>query len=116
MTVGERIKDIEKRSGLSEKVIRAVLEAETQSVMDSLEKGEKAQLIGRCTFTPAVTTRLGADGNETYHLRASAKISSRISNYLFSRDRFLENDTESIEKEIIKLDGDVRLFQIDELA
>lgn len=116
MTVGERIKDIENRTGLSEKIIRTVLEAETQSVMESLERGEKATLIGRCTFTPAVTTRVVNEDEKSYHLRASAKVSSRISNYLFSKDKYLDVDMDSIEKEMTKLDGDVKLFQIEELS
>ena len=116
MTVNERIKDIEKRTGLSEKVIRAVLEAETQSVIYSLERGENAQLIGRCTFTPAVTSRVSPNDDSVYHLRASAKVSSRIANYLFSKDGFILDNTDSIESEMIKLDKDVRIYQISELA
>lgn len=38
MTVTERIIDIQKRTGLSENIIRSVLKAETDSVINSLKK------------------------------------------------------------------------------
>ena len=116
MTVNERIKDIEMRTGLSEKTIRDVLKAETDSVMDSLERGERAVLIGRCAFTPAITYRVGVDNEKVSHIRVSAKASSRITNYLFSKSEYIENDFESIEKEMLRLDDDIVTFQIEELA
>ena len=116
MTVSERSEDIKKRTGLSEQVIRTVLNAETASVVDSLERGEKATLIGRCTFTPRITYRTDIDGTEVPHIAVSAKASSKIVNYLFSKKEYLENDFESIEDAIQSYDNNIRVFQIAELA
>lgn len=58
MTVNERIKDISKRSGLSEDTIRRVLTAECESTAESLVKGENVTLLGRCTLIPSVYSRL----------------------------------------------------------
>lgn len=58
MTVSERIKDISKRSGLSEDIIRRVLNAECESTAESLAKGENVTLLGRCTFIPSVCPKL----------------------------------------------------------
>lgn len=116
MTVNERIADIKSRTGLSEQTIRTVLNAETESVMHSLERGEKAVLIGRCAFTPQITYRTGIDGERVPHIRVSAKASAKITDYLFTKEDYLENDFESIEGAMEKYDNSIRVFQIDELA
>lgn len=61
MTVSERINDISRRSGFSEKIIRSVLDAERASVIDSLKKGEKATMIGRATLVPTVRNKLNCE-------------------------------------------------------
>jgi len=59
MTVDEILKDIGKRCGQSEEVIRDVLRAETESAEERLRKGERATLMGRCTLTPVMGQKLG---------------------------------------------------------
>lgn len=86
MTVTERIIDIQKRTGLSENIIRSVLKAETDSVINSLKKGEKATLIGRCTFTPVKKSKLDIGGNLNTCLRVSVKSIHKNRKY-FKRNR-----------------------------
>lgn len=76
MTTTERVKDIEKRSGLSEQVVRAVLRAERESMMDSLKRGERVTLLGRCTVTPfkrGVPVSVDGTLQIKNYLRASAR-------------------------------------------
>ena len=113
MTVSERIEDIKARTGLSEQIIRTVLNAETDSV---LERGERAVLMGRCAFTPRITSRTDVSGETVNHIGVSAKASSRISGYLFSKREFAENKFTSIEDTMLNYDDNIRLFQIEELA
>lgn len=58
MTSSERIKDISRRSGLSEDYVRRVLTAECESTAESLAKGENVTLLGRCTLVPSVLSKL----------------------------------------------------------
>jgi hypothetical protein len=116
MTVSERIEDIKARTGLSEQIIRTVLNAETDSVIASLERGERAVLMGRCAFTPRITSRTDVSGETVNHIGVSAKASSRISGYLFSKREFAENKFTSIEDTMLNYDDNIRLFQIEELA
>ena len=47
MTAQERIEDISKISGFSVEICRRVLNAETESIIKSLKRGERATLSGR---------------------------------------------------------------------
>ena len=47
MTTQDRLNDICEISGLSEDIVRRVFDAERQSIVKSLRKGERATLIGR---------------------------------------------------------------------
>lgn len=58
MTVRDRLQDISERSGFSESIVRAVLDAERESIIESLKRGEKATLIGRCTLIPTMRNKL----------------------------------------------------------
>lgn len=60
-TVNERLADISARCGLSESMVRRVLIAEKESIVDSLKKGQKATLVGRCTIEPVIRRKLGLD-------------------------------------------------------
>ena len=67
MTTQERILDICAISGLSEAIVRRVMDAEKQSVAKSLRKGERANLIGRAVIRPELKRRLTVGGEfETY--------------------------------------------------
>ena len=58
MTIPGRIEDISKRCGLSEEIVRRVLSAEQESVTESLKQGNRAILVGRCTFTPSMSKNI----------------------------------------------------------
>lgn len=77
ITVQERIDDIVKRSGLSESIVRRVLNAERESILESLKRGERATLIGRCTIVPDISYKIGVGGVKkvVVKLRASASYS-----------------------------------------
>lgn len=57
MTVQERIDDIVKRTGMSEDIIRRVLVAEKESIVESLKRGEKATMMGRCVMEPGLKVK-----------------------------------------------------------
>lgn len=50
MTVIERIADISKKSGISHEVVRQVLKASRDSLIETLQKGEKSTLPGITTY------------------------------------------------------------------
>lgn len=58
MTVSERIKDIAARTGLSELIVRTVIEAECESSAETLSRGETTTLLGRCIIKPAVGIKM----------------------------------------------------------
>lgn len=82
MTTGDRYKDISERSGLSEDIVRRVLSAETESILESLKKGERATLIGRCTLRPDIRSKIEVGGKRVKYIRARATPSSIIQNEL----------------------------------
>lgn len=61
MTVKDRVADISKRTGLSEDIVRRVLNEECNSITESLLKGERSTLLGRCTFIPSICNTLDVD-------------------------------------------------------
>lgn len=78
MTVKERIEDISLKSGMSEDIIRRVLNAERESLVESLKRGEKATLIGRCVIEPEFRQRLQPGGELGMVIKLSAKVSNSI--------------------------------------
>lgn len=86
VTVQDRIADIEKRCGLSENIIRRVLNAEADSIIDTLKKGERATLIGRVTITPSMGKKLEVGGN----VRDTIKLSCKATNSLKARLQDIE--------------------------
>ena len=89
MTVSGRLQDIEQRTGLSENIIRRVLKAETESVIDSLKRGERATLIGRCTFVPTKKDLLEVGGTVTSCIRVSVKPSPKIEDVMKKTKDFI---------------------------
>lgn len=98
MTVKERIEDISKRCGLSEDIIRRVLQAEQQSIADSLKRGERATLIGRCTIVPEIRTRLGVGGKLKKEIKLSASVAHSLVVALSDLEDFIKDDTEEDSK------------------
>lgn len=111
VSVQERIDDICSRSGLSEAIVRRVLEAERQSIIDSLKRGEKAQLIGRCTFIPSEGARLEVGGTVKKSIRVKCRPAIGLVNELDKENGFIEIKDETQNRE----DDGIRIAQIDAL-
>ena len=76
MTTQERIDDICKISGLSEDIVRRVMDAEKKSIAKSLRKGERATLIGRAVIRPEVKRRIVTDEVQGPHWETYIKLSA----------------------------------------
>lgn len=95
MTVAERLADISKRSGFSEKIVRSILDAERESVIDSLKRGERATLIGRCTLTPFRRSRyLNLENRHQVYVKVKAEPSSIIKSELEAVEQFESGEDE----------------------
>lgn len=103
MTVSDRIKDIAARTGLSELVVRSVIEAECESSAESLSRGETTALLGRCIIKPSVGVRLvaGPDGakEEQVVVLKTTPSKSLIANVqkLYTADQFKTDDERNYE-------------------
>lgn len=115
MTVEERLTDIQRRTGISEDIIRCVLKGETDSIVDSLKRGEKATLIGRCSFEPRIARCTREDGTEGTCARVSITASSRVTTPLYELSDFLPSEPSPQEK-LIASSENVLIKQIKELV
>lgn len=75
MTVTERIEDISKKSGMSAEIVRRVLHASRDSLISTLQKGEKSTLPGIATYS----VKPKADGKS---VGVRSKVSLKILNSL----------------------------------
>lgn len=107
MTTQERIDDICSLSGLSESIVRRVLDAERKSVAKSLRKGERANLIGRVVIRPEKRRKLLVGGEFATYIKLSASPTSSLENLL--------SDLSDFEGEPEEFDSGIRLNQIDAL-
>ena len=77
MTKSERVADIAKRCNLSEDMVNAVLNAERDSMMESLKHGQRVTLAGRVTVDPVIRRKMEYNSNGemvcTPYVAASAK-------------------------------------------
>lgn len=98
MTAQERIEDISKRSGMSIDICRRVLNAETESVIASLRRGERTTLSGRVTLRPEIRQRMGVGLQVENVVKVKAEISSVIESGLKGLKEFemsnISNDSE----------------------
>ena len=88
MTVQQRVDDIAKRSNLSPEIVRSVLNAETESIVESLEQGQRATLIGRVTLRPEIRTRLRVGGTVQKQIKVQLSLASQIEEHLDAMDGF----------------------------
>lgn len=93
MTVQERIDDIVKRSGFSEEIVRRVLNAERESILESLKHGERATLIGRCTIVPELRKSLDIGGKIKTVIKLKASPSYSLESELVGLEGFIKRDT-----------------------
>lgn len=78
MTTQNRLDDICKISGLSEDIVRRVFDAERQSIIKSLKKGERANLIGRCVIRPELRSRIVIGGESKQYIRLYSSVSASL--------------------------------------
>lgn len=106
MTTQERYDDICRISGMSEEIVRRVINAEKQSILNSLKRGERATLIGRCVIRPSLKNKIVIGGNLEKYVKLSAEVSSSLESSL---DGFKEFEKANVEEAPIK---GIRLNQI----
>ena len=82
MTVQERYNDICKISGLSEEIVRRVLNAERESVINSLKRGENATLIGRCIMKPRIEESILVGGGSGKNIKVKAEVAQSLKSTL----------------------------------
>lgn len=109
MTTQERYDDISKLSGLSEEIVRRVLVAERESIVNSLKRGERSTLIGRCVVKPRLKQRLAVGGKMEGYIGLNVEITQSLKAELAKVKEF--------EMEGKKIDNGkgIRLRQIQEL-
>jgi len=82
MQAKDRYKEISEISGMSESVVRRVLEAEKESVINSLRRGERATLLGRCVMRPVMAQKLGLDGVLENEIKVKISVANAINSAL----------------------------------
>lgn len=97
----ERVTDIAQRCNMSEDIVRAVLKAERDSMMDSLKKGEKVTLPGRVIINPIIKRTPCIDSNgevaSAKYVSATAKPISSVFDELKALSGFEQTDTDFAE-------------------
>lgn len=116
MTAQQRYEDISKRSGMSVDIVRAVLKAETESVIDSLKTGEAVNLPGRCSIKPMLRSKLVAGDQPSCIniIKLKAKPSSVLASALEDMREFDKRKAEDIEDS--NLFKEVSIRQIPDLV
>lgn len=88
MTTQERMEDISKRSGLSIDICRRVLNAETESIVNSLRHGERATLAGRVTLRPEMRQKVILNCEVRNVVKVKAEVSSALEARLADVQKF----------------------------
>jgi len=117
MTTQERYDDIGKISGLSENIVRRVLNAEKTSIEKSLRRGERATIIGRCTIKPEVRKKLEVGGTFKDYIKLIATIAPSLESNVNDESLLKESDDDlEIISNIEDSTNGVRLRQIRSLV
>lgn len=82
MTTQERIDDICAMSGLSEDIVRRVMDAERRSVVKSLKRGERANLIGRAVIRPSIKSKIAIGGDIDTYVKLSVSAAASLESLL----------------------------------
>lgn len=107
MTVQERINDISARSGLSEHIVRRVIQAETESCVESLKRGERATLIGRCTIKPELRSKIVVGGTMENYIKIITSASKSLEDELKDLKGFVAPKAEDT-----SIPNGIRMLQI----
>lgn len=102
MTTQDRLNDICEISGLSEDIVRRVFDAERQSIVKSLRKGERATLIGRCVIRPEIRSRLEVGGERKKFIKLFSSVAASLESYLADLTDFEIEDTTEDTNELPK--------------
>lgn len=94
MTTQERYNDICKICGLSEDIVRRVLNAERQSIANSLKRGERATLIGRVTIRPELRYKIGIGGAQIGSIKLKSTVSSALAAEFDGIENFISDSIE----------------------
>ena len=94
MTTQERYDDICRISGMSEDIVRRVLNAEKQSICNSLRRGERATLIGRVTIRPELRQRICIGGETQGYVKLKATVSSALASEFETVKEFMGEPSE----------------------
>ena len=103
MTTQERINDICQISGLSEEIVRRVMDAERKSVAKSLRKGERANLIGRAVIRPEIKRKLLIGGEFESYIKLSITPASSLESMLDGLKEFETQDEKMHDDKGIRL-------------
>lgn len=101
MTNQERYADISRISGLSEDIVKRVIAAERESILNSLKRGERAALIGRCVIRPEIKSKLVIGGTLKSYIDLKSEVTSSLKSSLEEMGSFeiaddnVENEHES---------------------
>lgn len=115
MTVNERLEDISRLSGFSIEIIRKIQQAELESVLSSLKKGERATIIGRCTIEPCIRSKIKPGVGIVDYVKAKASVSHVISDELEDLRGFEKSDANSESSKLLNQPG-IATIQIQSLV
>lgn len=113
LTVQQRLHDICSRCGLSEEIVKRVLSAERDSIVESLKHGERATLIGRCVLRPEIRQKLETGGRIQTYVKVTADPIYQIERELAKQVDFEPRSNE--EEDDQKLPEGIRVAQIQQL-
>lgn len=94
LTTQERLDDICKISGLSESIVRRVMDAERQSIANSLRRGERATLIGRCVIRPEIREKVNIGGTITSYVKLKSSPTASLESMLSDLSGFEIDDND----------------------
>ena len=110
MTTKERIEDICNISGLTEPVVRSVIEAERKSIAKSLRRGERATLIGRVVINPEIRTKIAIGGDIQGYIKLNISPTESLLSLIRDASEFEKDDRK------IPYESEIRLMQIPSLV
>ena len=119
MTKTARIEDIANRCGYSVETVNAVLKAEKESAIESLKRGEKVTLAGRCLITPVIKTRPAYENGklvtEQYLSATVRPLQSLLDNIETVRDYEVKAASESDSIRELMAQSKIALIQLESL-
>lgn len=110
MDVKTRIDDIAGRTGLSSPIVRRVLDASRESLIETLGKGEKATLPGIATFRPSISAEESLKVYSKPSLRVQTGSQDRYKQEAEKRE---DNGKVTLSDEEVR--NSIQIFSIDSL-